>query len=242
MNNKWLEVFQRNRVNLNHPASSEAAIRLGKDVLSYREELLNYFLAIDKNKLVMGHFKCTRATREHYQNSWHFVTLIREPINRWYSHYYFDRFREKNLHYKKTDLDLATYLSSEEGLQNARLYTRHFSGFVNNRDEINWAYAEEAADNVLNFNVYGVLDDLDTFSKKYESVIGTKLKIPYKNKNPKKNYRKENISEELRRRVEDFCKYDKFIYDKVKESIKLGSSSKHTNLQAQVNSPQKATN
>lgn len=219
MNKDWLGVLKRNQVNLDHPASAIAAEKMERDILSYREDLLNYFLASDTNQYVMGHFKCTKDTRLRYQHNWQFITLIRDPVKRWYSHYYFDRFREKNLKYKKTDLELATYLDSVEGQQNARLYTRHFSGFVNGRDEITMEHAETAIDNILGFDVFGILENLSAFNDSYHQSTGVKLKIPYKNKNPKKGYKKQEISQELVDRVEDLCKYDKRIYAGIKAAI-----------------------
>ena len=219
MNKDWLGALKRNQINLDHPASAIAAEKLNLDILSYREYLLNYFLASDTNKYVMGHFKCTKETRSRYQDTWQFITLIRDPVKRWYSHYYFDRYREKNLKYKKTDLELATYLDSVEGHQNARLYTRHFSEFVNGRDEISMEHAETAIENILGFDVYGILENLDAFNDSYHKSTGVKLKIPYKNKNPKKGYRKAEISEELVQRIEELWKEDKRIYSAVKSAI-----------------------
>ena len=94
----WLRNLINQGISLDSPASTKAARALGKDVLSYREGLLMYLL-MSKNNYVFGHFKCTESTRKLFGDKWKFITLIRDPVKRWFSHYYFDRYRDE----KKND-------------------------------------------------------------------------------------------------------------------------------------------
>jgi len=78
-------------------------------------------------------------------------------VKRWFSHYNFYRYRNKNVLYNKTDLGVEDYLNSTEGLQNARMYTRHFFSYSIG-DEILKEHVTEAAKNILQFDVYGILE------------------------------------------------------------------------------------
>lgn len=219
MKKNWINILKTGKISLDHVATATAAQKLGKDILSYREEILPYFLSNTNNdRYILGHFRCTSRTRELFQDQWNFVTFIRDPLKRWYSHYYFDRYREKNLDYKKTDKELEEYLESAEGLQNARLYLRHFTDYVIG-DDISEELIDSAVTNILNFDVYGILEKMDWFVQDYESKIGIKLNVPVRNTNPKSNYNKKPFSDENKLRVKELCQYDIQIYDRVKIAL-----------------------
>lgn len=114
-----------------------------------------------------------------------FITLIRNPVKRWLSHYYFDRHRDTNVNYNKTDLGIHDYLKSKEGLKNARLYLRHFSNYIYG-DQITSEHVESAVHNILKFDVYGILERMDWFIEDYKSLTGIRLKQLVRNTNPKK--------------------------------------------------------
>lgn len=218
MKRSWLNLVINRKTSLDHPASALAAESYGKDILTYREELLRYFLFGNSSKYVFGHFKCTDETRRLFQENWYFITLLRDPVKRWLSHYYFDRYRTRNVHYNTSDLPIDRYLASKEGLQNARIYARHFSNYKIG-EEITSQHVSDAVENILGFDVYGILENLESFAKNYKSKTGVSLKIKNKNKNPKKNYVRESISNELQQRVVELCQYDLQIYNQIKSRL-----------------------
>lgn len=218
MKKNWLNLILNRKVSLDHIASSKAAESMGQDVLVFREELLRFYLFGDKSRYVFGHFRCTGQTRELFQDQWNFITLIRDPVKRWLSHYYFDRYRQENIDYNKHDLDLEDYINSDEGVRNARMYARHFSSYIYGQD-IGEHHVAEAINNILKFDVYGVLEHLDLFAKEYGKKVGKKLKIQVTNKNPKQDYKKRPIPDELMNKVLELCKYDISIYQKIRSSI-----------------------
>jgi hypothetical protein len=207
------------KLSLNHIASSKAAESLGKDVLAFREELLRFYLFDPGYKYVFGHFRCTSTTREIFQENWSFVTLIRDPVKRWLSHYYFDKFRTSNVSYNKTNLDLEQYLNSAEGLQNANMYLRHFTGFVPG-DPLRENLVVEAVENIQSFDAFGILEEMQLFARSYKALTGYTLKIRTSNKNPKRGYDNNNISTELMDRIKAINQYDIRIYERIKTSLK----------------------
>lgn len=70
LSRNWLDILLNRKISLDHIASSKIAMGLGKDVLTYREELLRYFLSSSKSRYIFGHFRCTNGTRELFQNQW----------------------------------------------------------------------------------------------------------------------------------------------------------------------------
>ncbi len=218
MKKSWLNLALNRKVSLNHIASSKAADSLGKEVLAYREELLRYYLYDTKAKYVFGHFKCTSQTRNLFQDDWTFVTLIRDPVKRWLSHYFFDKFREKNIDYNKTSLDLEEYLHSEEGKRNANMFLRHFSSYQPGM-KVQDDFVEEAIDNIRNFDVFGVLEDMTSFAKSYRVSTGVSLNIGKSNKNPKKGYDQDAIPSALMQQIEEYNQHDTIIYQQIKNSL-----------------------
>ena len=218
MKKSWLNLALNRKVSLNHIASSKAADSLGKEVLAYREELLRYYLFDTNAKYVFGHFRCTAETRMLFRNQWTFVTLIRDPVKRWLSHYFFDKFRQRNIDYNKTDLDIQEYLDSEEGMRNAHMYLRHYTSYQPGNlvsDEL----VQEAVENITGFDVFGVLEDMPSFARRYKERTGTSLKIKQSNKNPKKGYSLKDISSSVMQRIEEINQYDIRIYNQVKNSL-----------------------
>ena len=220
MKKSWINQLLNRKVSLNHIASSKAADSLGKDVLAFREDLLRYYLFDTKAKFVFGHFRCTADTRDLFQNQWTFVTLIRDPVKRWLSHYFFDKFRQKNIDYNKTNLELEEYLHSQEGLRNAHMYLRHYTSYQPG-DPANDNLVQEAVENIRNFDVFGVLEDMPSFASTYRQHTGTSLKIITSNKNPKKGYDKDKISASLMQKIEEINQYDIKIYQQVKDILKV---------------------
>lgn len=215
----WLNIFLNRKLSLNHVASSKAAESLNVDVLAFREQLLRFYLYDPQHKFVFGHFRCTSETRQLFQENWSFVTLIRDPVKRWLSHYYFDKFRTTNVSYNKTDLGLEKYLNSEEGIRNARMFIRHYTDYVPGA-VLREGLVEEAVENIKGFDVYGILEDMHSFAKSYKTVTGSSLKVRESNKNPKRGYDQDNIPQELMDQIIELNKYDINIYERIKSSLK----------------------
>ena len=219
MKKNWLNLLVNQKISLNHIASTKAADSLGKEVLAFREDLLRFYLFDNKAKYVFGHFRCTSETRNIFQEQWTFVTLIRDPVKRWLSHYFFDKFREKNVDYNKTNLALEEYLHSEEGKRNAQMFLRHYTSFQPG-SEVTGDIVKEAVDNILKFDVFGVLEDMSGFAKRYQAATGVSLKIRKSNKNPKKDYQKREIPPSLMQQIEAYNQHDIEIYNQVKDILK----------------------
>jgi hypothetical protein len=219
MKKNWFHQVMNQKVSLNHIASSKAADSLDRDVLAFREDLLRYYLFDTKAKYVFGHFRCTASTRNLFQNQWTFVTLIRDPVKRWLSHYFFDKFRQKNIDYNRTNLDLEEYLYSDEGLRNARMYLRHFTSYqpgATLHDDL----VTEAINNIQKFDAYGILEDMPSFANAYHSCTGTTLKIVKSNKNPKRGYDKDKIPASLMQKIEEINQHDMKIYQQIANLVK----------------------
>ncbi len=118
----------------------------------------------------------------------------------------------------KTAMSMLEYLNTQEGQQNSVMYVRHFSS-CHDANNITPEHVDEAIRNILEFDVYGILERNDLFVKHYREKTNINLRIPYKNKNPKKNYTDQRIPQEVIDRVSEMCSYDMTIYQNVKSAV-----------------------
>lgn len=97
---------------LNARAAHDTAAALDKDDYSLRRELLYYQCAWGDAPFISGHYPFCPKVYADFKNEWDFVTVIRDPVARWYSEYYWNRYKDHD--YKATDKDIEGYFASEE--------------------------------------------------------------------------------------------------------------------------------
>ena len=173
---------------LNARAASSVSDYLQLDSYDYRRTLLAYELEKDTSPFVYGHFPFSIKVFDQHQNQWDFVTLLRNPIDRWYSEYFYNRY--KSFEYAKTELDVEAYLEAPEGLAK----TMAFLNFFVERDNILLAptqsEVETAIQNLSRFTVVGTLENLEGFSQQIKDKLGRKPVFFRTNKSPATGDRK----------------------------------------------------
>ena len=167
---------------LNSKAASQASADLGMENYRYRRELLAYFLAEDECPLIFGHYPFSEALHAKYSEEWKFVTLVRDPVQRWYSEYNWNRFKDHA--YGKTDLDVEAYLEGAQGRKDARSYVNFFTEADDPSARAQEAEAARAIAALEKFAVVGVLKDLPRFSEDLGKVFGRKPLFFKRNKSP----------------------------------------------------------
>lgn len=158
---------------LNARATSQAAQQAGMDVYAYRRLLLGYYLERGDSPFIPGHYPFSRDLHEAYKTRYHFVTLLRDPVKRWYSEYYWNRYKDHE--YARTELDMEEYLESPAGRMNARSYLNFLSPAAD---------TAEAIGNLECFTVLGVLEDLGRFQSDMKAAFGRKPFIFKRNASP----------------------------------------------------------
>jgi hypothetical protein len=195
---------------LNSHASKEAAGRLDMSLHQLREHILLYQMSCSGRRFISGHFQFSNHAYAGYHGTYTFITLIRNPVERWYSHYFYDRDKEGD-HFSVDDA-IDDYLTGSRGRATGRLIARYFAGADCGEDDI----VEQAIQNIAKFDAVGVLDDLATFKSDLGCVLGADINIPVRNASPTSAAQKrEEITSEIHRRVVEVCKPDQAVYDYV---------------------------
>ena len=195
-------------------ASAKAARATGRSMMSVREEVLAYALAQNRYRFVTGHVMCRPRLVDEFQDTWHFVTVLRDPVERWVSEYVYNTRKESS--WARNDLPVEAYLETPKARVTATSYLRYFSSIPEDFQGDPDPYVDEAVENLSRFAVVGVLEDLDEFVRRYESRFSRPLAIPRINRSPADELKKRLSSDErVMAQVRRMCEPDSLVYARV---------------------------
>jgi len=193
-----------------------------------REQMVKEFQALPEDerfayRLVLGHF--THGLLDYVHPETVTVTVLREPIDRIVSHYYYvKRHTGHYLHEKvmQEKLSLEEYIGQRLSVELQNWYTTHFSGLT-------VAEVEEDPDKALDHAVEVLLDRYDVvgFQEEFPAAveklrIAANLKIPYEN--VKKNDTRgrpgvDQISDTALDLIRETNSVDMKLYDLVRQKL-----------------------
>ena len=128
--------------------------------------------------------------------------------------------------YASPSPDISAFVETERAFLWGRLYVRNLTEGIDRPDvhTTDTSKAVEIAIKALEgFSLVGCLEDLDTMCAQFEHKFGVKLRIPVSNRNPvAKDKQREQISEKIRKKVEEICQPDMEVYNYALSRIKEG--------------------
>lgn len=195
---------------LNPHASRRAAEIRGEDMLRYRASLLPYYMAREDVQVLTGHFPWSTEAYEHFGDDWSYVTLLRDPVQRWFSHYFYDRYKSHSDHFRIKD-DLETFLESERAREMGNLYVRRLTDPTHQKSSDAVRQAKETLDK---FDVIGVVEHIDNFARRVSDQAGIEVGLPRKNESPAQERKKNALKDEhYVGKVKELCRKDRMIYE-----------------------------
>jgi hypothetical protein len=194
-------------------AHADAAKLIDVDERRLIEYALFYFLSHRHARYVSGHFPFSENAHRTFAGAWDFITLLRHPVERWYSQYFYNRFKVHE-HFRITE-ELPAFIDSPRAprLANASILQLTARGI----DEILARPFECAGDAIAvldKFALVGCLERLDAFVDRFENRYGSRLTVPRLQVNPAPpSLRAAPIDSAIRRRVEEICEADLLVYE-----------------------------
>jgi hypothetical protein len=187
-------------------------------VLRFREALMLYGLANPKHRYVAGHFAYSPSAHERFGHEYAFVTLLRDPVRRWVSHYFYNRYKTRNEQHCKVEDDIHDVIDSDRGRAWGTEYVKYYGGLRESGDYRSAEAVRRAVENVGRFDVVGTLEDVGAFTTAVRRVLGMRLFVGRSNKSPAPGELKRRmLTDEVTSRIREICAPDIEIYESLGE-------------------------
>lgn len=192
-------------VRLSAEGSLAASAALGKPLWRYRTELLQYFMSQHPVRYISGHFQVDGCLLDEFQDRFAFVTVLRNPVERWISHYFYNRYK-RSIH-GRINQDIESYLESARGRGLGSDFVRLLLGEGDREPQEEggdvWPQKiRQAKEHLERFELVGRVEELDRFAAAFQTRFGTRLRIGHKNTNPAPIT---EVSTAVRRKIEQVC-------------------------------------
>ncbi len=149
-------------------ASGAAAAATSEAMTQVRENVLAYALATGRYKYAGGHVPCRPRLVEMFRDRWNFITVLRDPVERWISGYVYDRYKTES--WSKTEMEIEEYLRSDAGIVSGRAYLWYFSNMPDDASVRDFEpYVEEAVENLRNFALVGSMENMAALAAGFRS-------------------------------------------------------------------------
>lgn len=180
-------------------------------LLRFRENLLLYYMDQKDINYIAGHFSFSATAYEYFFKKYAFITVLRDPVARWISFYFYNRNKQRGPF--KIDTELEAFIESERGQRQGYEYVKFLGGADQAGDYTSAQAINRAKENLHKFSIVGCLEYQGDFVKQFEERFGRKFKIGVSNQSPKSEpERKSIISEGIKEKVREVCKPDIEIY------------------------------
>jgi SAM-dependent methyltransferase len=194
---------------LDGAAAKFAAGGTNHDNWLFRDALLPYVLQAMRPGVVLGHFRY-RDRYEELADSTHFVTVLRDPVDRIVSLYKYRRY--------KSGIDLPVsmtfdeFLATSQWMKEGHLYVDTFCGRDGLDPRSDLAIAAAIA-NLRRFAVIGFTERLDDFSTLVTAQTGKRVSVPMYNTSPAPEG--EQVDEATLERARVVCAPDTALYEEI---------------------------
>lgn len=175
------------------------------------ETLLLYTMAQKQYRFITGHFFFSEKAYQQFGEQWKTITILRDPVSRWFSQYFYNRYKQKQ--HCKTDAELDTYIESEKGAGSGRTLMNVLEGSGKDWECDPQQGVSRAIENLKKISLVGFLEHLEEFQTGFRERFGATLKVGTFNKNPAPSDRRnEHMTQEVIEKVQHICRYDIQIY------------------------------
>ncbi len=200
------EVFE-----LDGEIAKRAAAGRDPDNWRFRDALLAYLIMAQHPQVVLGHFRY-RDRYEPLHGEAHFVTVLRDPVERVVSLYKYRKF--KDTVDVPVSMSFEDFIASPRWAKEGHAYVDIFRG----RDDLD-SRSQEAIDaavtNLRRFAVVGFTDRLDDFAESVGRLVEREVTIPLMNTSPAPA-EANGISADVLARAREVCAPDIAVFEQLR--------------------------
>lgn len=194
--------------------SKKAEELIGLDMMIARQASLIGFLNNEKSTFVTGHCYAHPKVVAEFSANWSFITVLRNPIERFISEYIYNTHKKSNWHVNDTSIN--EYVDSYKAMRSGIGLCRYFSGL--SIDQINETETTKLNEiiqaNLDNFAIVGKLEDMKSFSSQFYEKFDKKLNMKQSNVSPQSDLA-EKIRQDaaLMEKITSLCEKDLLVYN-----------------------------
>ncbi|MCF7992564.1 MAG: sulfotransferase family 2 domain-containing protein [Thiohalocapsa sp.] len=176
------------------------------DVIGFRQQMMLYWLFEDV-RCISLHVPFSNAAYERFGDRYTFITILREPVSRFISHYCWSYGRPDA--HGRIEEPLGEFLDTPRAKRLGSTYVEYFCGFSPERDLSSDNAVDAAISNLRRFDVVGTLSKLDRFESDIATRLGIRLKIGHRNKSDRARTDVERrLTPEIRSQITELCAPD----------------------------------
>lgn len=202
-----------------------------KDASQHMQFLLAYHLNT-RARFISGHYPVNGAILQQHGRQFHFITVLRDPVDRWKSNYIWNKqlpdpggSNQPSSRFDGTIEDeFAAVISSGMGKLMGSVSASIFAGDLLSDDRMeSVSLSQSAVENLRQFSIIGTLERLPQFADEVSSLIGKRVKIRTENTTSSRYHGEQQETYEalksfLNRNdvnavIEEQCEADQIIYD-----------------------------
>lgn len=196
---------------LDAAASVRASDKLGVDLLTYRNQLL-YYAMTGKTHFISGHFNFNEEIANSFGQEWNFITMIREPVKKWLSKFYFNKYNADPNHVWKINVSLEEFLNSDEAISYGSDYVTNILGKPDKALTVSGTDISKTISLLEKFSIVGILEETDQFSTQFKNAFGSPIYLTQANTSPAKA-RDKTITPEIEKKIRELCAPNLAIYN-----------------------------
>lgn len=174
-----------------------------------RSHVLHYVLGAGY-ACITGHAPLRPGLIDRFSGSHGFVTILRDPTERFKSHYRFNNSVTQGGQYGHISEPIEAFLETPRAQDFGRMFIKYFAEVETGLDyDLNVAI-ETSKRTLGKMELVGFVDRMDLFAKGVSAIRGRTILIGHENKGDEKNSKP--FSESVERRIREICAPDLEIY------------------------------
>ena len=196
---------------------NRTTLQLWPFVLDTRERILLYHMYCGV-RCIAAHVRFSNTAHEMFGAQYRFVTILREPVSRYISHYFWDFHGPEE--WARIEVPLEEFVETEQGARYGLLFGEFYSSLPADGDFGSAAAVAAAKQNLHKFAAVGFLDDMSGFQDRLKDTLGVSVNIKHQNKGKvEEQTKRQVVTPELRRRIEKLCAPDIEIYNYARQTF-----------------------
>jgi hypothetical protein len=179
---------------------------------------LVHYAAGQEKKYIYGHVWCDDSFEILRSRGYLFITCLREPVSRFFSHYLWNRY--KSTSHDKIDLTFEQFLEAESTRSLGSIFVRYMGGIREDGDYTSEQAIEKAIESCSSLDIVGHLENLEGFRAQIREKINIKLKLGHEKPSPAPSEEAKKIkeSQQIRKTVEELCQPDLEFYHRIRKA------------------------